>query len=129
MLVDRPARSRAIFAYPFVWVAGDADLGGEWPRVWEEYVQKGGTLVVNIARGRDLPPALLGFRPSGALLVANKAIGCRVLRLMIQTLFGYLGRAVPLVGGLAIGFTDGWMMGRIAEQAKADFPLTAAEDL
>jgi hypothetical protein len=48
---------------------------------------------------------------------------------MIQTLFGYLGRGVPLVGGLAIGFTDGWMMGRIAEQAKTDFPLTVAEDL
>ena len=71
----------------------------------------------------------MGFLPSGALLVANKAIGFRVLRLMISTLFGYLGRGVPLVGGLAIGFTDGWMMGRIAEQAKADFPLTAAEDL
>ena len=64
------------------------------------------------------------------MLVANKAIGFRVLRLMIQTLFAYLGRGVPLVGGLAIGFTDGWMMGRIAEQAKNDFPLAAAaEDL
>ena len=47
---------------------------------------------------------------------------------MISTLFGYLGRGVPLAGGLAVGFTDGWMMGRIAEQAKPDFPLTAPED-
>ena len=75
-----------------------------------------------------MPRKLLGFLPAGALLVANKAIGFRVLRLMISTLFGYLGRVVPLVGGLAVGFTDGWMMGRIAEQAKRDFPLTAPED-
>lgn len=86
------------------------------------------TRAVSASRGGAVPRKLLGFLPSGALLVANKAIGFRVLRLMIQTLFGYLGRGVPLVGGLAIGFTDGWMMGRIAEQAKVDFPLAAPED-
>ncbi len=86
------------------------------------------TRAVSASRGGAVPRKLLGFLPSGALLVANKAIGFRVLRLMIQTLFGYLGRGVPLVGGLAIGFTDGWMMGRIAEQAKVDFPLAARED-
>ena len=81
--------------------------------------------LVSASRGGALPRKLLGFLPSGALLVANKVIGFRVLRAMIQTLFGYLGRGVPLVGGIAVAFTDGWMMGRIAEQAKIDFP---AED-
>ena len=78
--------------------------------------------VVSESRGGALPRKLLGFLPSGALLVANKALGFWVLRATIQRLFGYLGRRVPLIGGIAVAFTDGWMMARIAEQAKIDFP-------
>jgi len=78
--------------------------------------------VVSESRGSALPRKLLGFLPSGALLVANKALGFWVLRAMIQRLFGYLGRRAPLIGGIAVAFTDGWMMGRIAEQAKIEFP-------
>ncbi len=78
--------------------------------------------VVSESRGSALPRKLLGFLPSGALLVANKALGFWVLRAMIQRLFGYLGRRTPLIGGIAVAFTDGWMMGRIAEQAKIEFP-------
>jgi hypothetical protein len=85
------------------------------------------TKAVSTSRGGAVPRTLLRFLPAGALLVANKAIGFRVLRLMIQTLFGYFGRGVPLAGGLAVAFTDGWMMGRIAEQAKRDFPITVPE--
>ena len=71
VLVDRPARAKAVFAYPVVWVAGDADLGGAWPKVLEEYVRKGGTLVVNIDKARTLLPALLGFRPSNVTHLAE----------------------------------------------------------
>jgi len=77
---------------------------------------------VSTSRGGAVPRKLLGFLPSGALLVATKMIGFRVLRAMISNLFGYLGRGVPLIGGLAVAFTDGWMMARIAEQARIDFP-------
>jgi hypothetical protein len=66
VLVDRPARTQAVFQYPVVWAAGDVELTGPWPAVLEEYVRRGGTLVVNApaARGR-LPEHLLGFALSG----------------------------------------------------------------
>jgi hypothetical protein len=72
VLVDRPARARAIFDYPVVWAGGDVDLGGTWPAVLEEYVKKGGTLVVNVEAARALPPALVGLRPAGKTVVAQE---------------------------------------------------------
>jgi hypothetical protein len=65
VLVDRPARARAVFHYPVVWAAGDVDLGGAWPALLEDYVRKGGTLVVNVEAARALPAKLLGLRPTG----------------------------------------------------------------
>jgi hypothetical protein len=41
VLVDRPARARAILDYPIVLVAGDADLASIQP-VIAEYVTSGG---------------------------------------------------------------------------------------
>src|SRR5262249_39635757 len=68
VLVDRPARAKAIFDYPVVWAAGDVELTGPWPAVLEEYVRKGGTLVVNAeAARRKLPDRLLGFALMGTL--------------------------------------------------------------
>src|SRR5262245_20554889 len=66
VLVDRPAKAKAIFDYPVIWVAGDADLSGPWPGLLEDYVKRGGTLVVNCeaARGK-LPERLLGFKLTG----------------------------------------------------------------
>jgi hypothetical protein len=72
VLVDRPARARAIFSYPIVWAAGDVDLGGTWPAVLDEYVRKGGTLVVNVASAGSLPPSLLGLRPTGRATTAEE---------------------------------------------------------
>jgi hypothetical protein len=65
VLVDRPEKSKAIFNYPVVWAAGDVDLGGAWPAALEDYVRKGGTLVVNVEAARALPPKLLGVKPTG----------------------------------------------------------------
>jgi hypothetical protein len=64
VLVDRPARLRAIFDYPVVLAAGDVDLAGHAAAL-EEYVNKGGTLVTSIEAARSLPPKLTGFKPSG----------------------------------------------------------------
>src|SRR5262249_31760241 len=72
VLVDRPERARAIFHYPVVWIAGDMDLGGTWPAVLEEYVRKGGTLVVNIEAAGGLPAKLLGVGPTGKSVVAEQ---------------------------------------------------------
>jgi len=48
MLVDRPARAKAIFDYPVLWLAGDVVLDGNWPSILDDYVKQGGTLVVNV---------------------------------------------------------------------------------
>ena len=72
VLVDRPERARAIFHYPVVWIAGDVDLGGRWPALLEEYVRKGGTLVLNSEAARGLPSKLLGLRAIGKTLIAEQ---------------------------------------------------------
>ncbi|HWG44553.1 MAG TPA: hypothetical protein VN688_17370 [Gemmataceae bacterium] len=72
VLVDRPAHARAIFHYPVVWLAGDVDLSGAWPALLEEYVRKGGTLVLSIEAARALPPKLLGLRPTGKTRIAEQ---------------------------------------------------------
>jgi hypothetical protein len=60
VLVDRPAKADAIFNYPVVWAAGDVDLA-PLTNTLEEYVRKGGTLVVNVNAARGLPKDLLGM--------------------------------------------------------------------
>lgn len=48
ILVDRPERAEAIFSYPVVWVAGDAVFDNKWISVIEDYLRKGGTIVLNV---------------------------------------------------------------------------------
>src|SRR5436309_10790189 len=71
VLVDRPAKARAIFDYAVVWAAGDVSLGGPWLPILEEYLRKGGTLVVNIDAARGLPEKLLGVKLTGKQTVAE----------------------------------------------------------
>ncbi len=71
VLVDRPSRGQALFHYPVVWAAGDVRLDGAFLPIVEEYLRRGGTLVVNIAAARKLPEKLLGFRPTGRQLRAE----------------------------------------------------------
>jgi hypothetical protein len=72
VLVDQPEKAKAVFDYPVVWAAGDVDLGGPWPAVLEDYVRKGGTLVVNVEAAKALPPALLGVKPTGKTHTAEE---------------------------------------------------------
>jgi hypothetical protein len=72
VLVDRPLRSPALSRYPVTVVAGDVDLGNDWPRVLDEYVRKGGTLVVNVDAARKLPVTLLGLVPTGKTTVRDR---------------------------------------------------------
>jgi hypothetical protein len=58
VLVDRPAKAKAIFDYPVIWVAGDVELASPWGDVLRDYVTKGGTLVVNIQGAGKLPANL-----------------------------------------------------------------------
>ena len=81
---------------------------------------------VSATRGGALTRRLLGLLPSGALLVANKGIGFRLLRALAERLFGRPGRRAPVIGGIVVAITDAWMMRRIAEQARIDFPADAS---
>ena len=69
--------------------------------------------VANIAL-RNMPPA--------ALMVVNKAIGFRLLRGVGEKALSRLGRGVPVVGGFIGAGVDGFMMRKIADQAKKEFP-------
>jgi hypothetical protein len=72
VLVDRPAKAKAIFDYPVVWAAGDVDLTGPWIDVLRDYVKRGGTLVVNIDAAGKLPADLIGLKPTGEKVVAEE---------------------------------------------------------
>jgi hypothetical protein len=65
VLVDRPDKAKAVFNYPVLWAAGDVKLDGPWQATLKDYLQRGGTLVVNIATAADIPPALLGVKNPG----------------------------------------------------------------
>lgn len=73
VLVDRPSKTKAILDYPVVWAAGDVNLGGPWQTAVEDYVKKGGTLVVNIeAVKRGIPASLTGLKPTGKTVTAEE---------------------------------------------------------
>ena len=63
-----------------------------------------------------------GRLPRSAMMIINKAVGFRLLRSVGESTASRLGRAVPLVGGAVGGALDGYMMHRIAEQARQEFP-------
>lgn len=77
----------------------------------------GGGAVTRLALGK-LPPA--------ALMVINKAVGFRLMRGVFERILSRFGRVVPFAGGVVGAVVDGWMMRRIAEQAMAEFPSSAA---
>jgi hypothetical protein len=115
VLVDRPARAEALLHYPVVWAAGDADLAGLGP-VLEDYLKRGGTLVVNAETARHkVPDRLLGFALTGTfdqkeawtpegeaarpctpyLVERGKVMGAKVL--------AWADKDVPLVTRHAVG--------------------------
>ncbi|MBM4070042.1 MAG: hypothetical protein FJ271_13980 [Planctomycetes bacterium] len=71
MLVDRPERSGAIFNYPIIWAAGDTKLDGKWHGAIDDYVRRGGTLVINVAAAGPMPDKLLGAKVTGKKIIAE----------------------------------------------------------
>jgi hypothetical protein len=71
ILVDRPEAAKTIVNYPVVWAAGDAELTGPWQPVLQDYLKRGGTLVVNVAIASKLPGALLGLKLTGKTTAAE----------------------------------------------------------
>lgn len=64
--------------------------------------------------------------PGPALMVVNKAVGFRLLASTGKSVFGRFGRNVPLVGGVVGAGLDGFLMHRIAENARREFDSGSA---
>lgn len=65
--------------------------------------------------------------PGPALLVVNKAVGFRILTSAGKDVFARFGRAVPLVGGAFGAGLDAFLMSRLADHAKEEFPPAAPQ--
>jgi hypothetical protein len=72
VLVDRPAKAKAIQQYPVVWAAGDVRLSGAILPIIEDYVKNGGTLVTTITQAQGLPATLTGFKATGKVARAEE---------------------------------------------------------
>lgn len=84
----------------------------------EDVLRKAGVTVP----GSAMTNFALQKLPKSALMMVNKAVGFRLLKSLGEKTFSKLGRGVPLVGGLVGAGLDGFMMKRIANAAKREFP-------
>ena len=64
--------------------------------------------------------------PGPALMVLNKAVGFRLLSTAGKKTFSRFGRNVPLVGGVVGAGLDGWLIKRISDNARREFPAATA---
>lgn len=65
--------------------------------------------------------------PGPALMVVNKAIGFRLLSTAGKKTFSRFGRNVPIIGGVVGAGLDGWLLKRIADNARREFPPATAQ--
>ena len=63
--------------------------------------------------------------PGPALMVVNKAIGFRLLSQVGRSTLSRLGKAVPVVGGAVGAGFDTYLLKRIADHARTEFPPKA----
>ncbi len=63
--------------------------------------------------------------PGPALMVVNKAVGFKILATAGKDVFSRFGRAVPFVGGAVGAGLDAYLINRLAEHAKQEFPPAA----
>jgi hypothetical protein len=60
--------------------------------------------------------------PGPALMVVNKAVGFRLLTTVGRKSLSRLGKGVPMVGGVLGAGLDTYLLNRIADQARHEFP-------
>ena len=67
VLVDRPSRAQAILSYPVVWAIGDVSFDSTWKGILEDFLRRGGTLVLNIETVKKNPllSAFTGLKITG----------------------------------------------------------------
>ncbi len=115
VLVDRPDRAEAIFRYPVVWAAGDVEFTPPWPHVLQAYLQRGGTLVLNVVHAANLPQDLVGLRvkrvaqpaerwsPDGSVWHPATPYDVQLVELAGAVPLAWAADAVPLVTRHAVG--------------------------
>lgn len=72
--------------------------------------------------GGVLASAALTRLPAAALMMVNKAVGFRLIRSLGEKALAKLGKGVPVAGGVIGAGLDAYMMKKIADQAKKEFP-------
>jgi len=66
--------------------------------------------------------------PGPALMALNKGVAFRLLSQVGRSSMTRLGRVVPLAGGVAGAGLDAYLLKRIADHARREFPLKAPPD-
>lgn len=87
----------------------------------EDVLAKAGVPLGPIGGGAVMGVALKNL-PKSALMVINKAVGFRLARSVGEKALARFGKAIPVAGGVIGGGLDGWMMKRIGDHAKQEFP-------
>ncbi len=64
--------------------------------------------------------------PGPAAMVVKKGVGFRLLASVAKNTLTRFGRAVPVIGGVVGAGVDTWMLRRVAENARTEFPATVA---
>lgn len=77
---------------------------------------------VNPVTGRATAVALERL-PKAALMMVNKGIGFRLITQLSTKSLAKLGKLVPLAGGVIGGGVDLYLMNRIADHARKEFPV------
>jgi hypothetical protein len=88
----------------------------------DDLLKKAG-VVVGEGRLVSLAAARL---PGSALMMLNKAIGFRLVQRAGEATLTRFGKAVPVIGGVIGAGLDGYMLGRIADSARREFPRVVA---
>ncbi|HEX8559338.1 MAG TPA: hypothetical protein VF668_14635 [Pyrinomonadaceae bacterium] len=73
VLVASEEKADAVDAYRALVVGGRVEWTPAWARRLKAYAERGGTVVVNSAQARGLPPEMLGVRALGATAEADDA--------------------------------------------------------
>jgi len=117
VLVDRPGRARAIMNYPVVWAAGDVVLDEKWIPVLDEYLNNGGTLVLNSEAAKN-NKALLRFlgvtfegksidaeswSPDGNQFIASPPYRVEIVKLAGAKPVAFAAAGIPIITRNKIG--------------------------
>ena len=91
----------------------------------DDLVRKAG-IVTPTGKLTDLAAQRL---PGPALMVLNKAVAFRLVGNVGKATFSRLGRALPLAGGAVSASLDTYMLKRIADHARNEFPMRTAGEV